>query len=326
MGADVPVFDDSNVATYMAPYMGGKPRAKRAILAMNMQGGSGYEIWQYLERRPAAAKSPLQIGDLGINVAFVKTRDVEHTYQRLQADGEQVLTQIQQEPGGGRCFYLADPYGNWLKVAEYDAWYANGRSEVGGIFGCAIGVTDIETSLGLYRDVLGYDQLVCDETGVFSDLDGLRGGTQSYRRVRLTHGLTRSGGFSDLFGPSELELIQCLDRQPTKVFADRYWGDLGFIHLCFDIRHMQALVEECAQKGFPFRVLSAPEFDMGGANGHWGYLEDPDGTLIEFVETHRVPIVAPLGLNIDLTRRDPRKPLPSWLIKALSLKRVKKFK
>jgi hypothetical protein len=60
---------------------------------------------------------------------------------------------------------------------------------------------------------------------------------------------------------------------------------------------------------------------MGDANGHWGYTEDADGTLIEFVETHKVPILKKLGLSIDLTKRDPHKPLPLWLIKALSLKR-----
>jgi hypothetical protein len=53
LGSDVVVFDDQNEATYMAPYMGGKPRNKRALLALNMLGGSGYEIWQYTDRKPS---------------------------------------------------------------------------------------------------------------------------------------------------------------------------------------------------------------------------------------------------------------------------------
>ena len=53
LGSDVRVFDDNNTATYMAPYMGGEPREKRAILAVNMQGGSGYEIWQHTGRKPS---------------------------------------------------------------------------------------------------------------------------------------------------------------------------------------------------------------------------------------------------------------------------------
>ena len=138
---------------------------------------------------------------------------------------------------------------------------------------------------------------------------------------------TKKAVFSKLFGKSEIELVQCLDAEPTKIFKDRYWGDMGFIHLCFDIRNMKALTEECDKKGFPFKVLSAESFDMGDANGHWGYIEDSDGTLIEFVETHRVPLVKSLGitLSIDLKKRNPLKPLPNWMIKAMNFKRVKKF-
>jgi hypothetical protein len=86
---------------------------------------------------------------------------------------------------------------------------------------------------------------------------------------------------------------------------------------------MKQLVAECNDRGFPFKVLSDESFDMGDANGHWGYLEDCDGTLIEFVETHKVPILKKLNWFINLKNRDPKKPLPNWLIKALSLKRVK---
>ena len=62
---------------------------------------------------------------------------------------------------------------------------------------------------------------------------------------------------------------------------------------------------------------------MGDAAGQFAYIEDPDGTLIEFVETHKVPLVKKLGLSINLQKRDPEKPLPRWMLKALSLMRVK---
>ena len=86
---------------------------------------------------------------------------------------------------------------------------------------------------------------------------------------------------------------------------------------------MKQLVRECADKGFPFRVLSDDAFEMGDANGHWGYLEDPDGTLIEFVETHRIPLIKKLNWYINLKNRNPLKPLPNWLISAMSFNRVK---
>ena len=43
---------------------------------------------------------------------------------------------------------------------------------------------------------------------------------------------------------------------------------------------------------------------MGEASGRFTYIEDPDGTLIEFVETHKVPVVARIGLYIDMNKRD----------------------
>ncbi len=323
LGADVSLFDDNNVATYMAQYMGGKPHKKRAILSINMQGGSGYEIWQFLDRKPSRPKNNLKLGDLGINVALIKSRNIKKSYSRLKSLGVNILTDIRKEPDLAKSFYIKDPGNNILKIKEFNSWYSDNGNDVGGSFGCLIGVSDIDNSLKLYSDILGYDQIVYDNCGIFSDLKDLPNGDSRFRRILLGHKSDRLGGFSKLFGDSQIELIQNLDSAPKKVFDDRYWGDIGFIHLCFDIRNMKALTEECAQKDFPFKVLSSESFDMGEANGHWGYIEDSDGTLIEFVETHKVPLIKPLGLYINLKKRDPDKPLPNWMIKALNFKRVK---
>lgn len=323
LGADVPVFEDDNVATHMAPYMGGEPHAKKAILAMNMQGGSGYELWQYTDRTPQPPKIPLQLGDLGINVAKVKSRDIEKSYRRLLSLGVEILTSVQTDPCGKQSFYILDPWNNIIQVKNSNSWYTDNQKDIGGVFGSTIGVSDIDNAQRLYAGVLGYDQVVYDKKGTFDDLHGLPSGGSKYRRMLLTHQNKRKGGFSQLFGPSQIELIQALDREPVKIYEDRYWGDIGFIHLCFDIRNMNDLVQECEATGFPFQVLSNPSFDMGDASGHWGYIEDPDGTLIEFVETHKVPLIKKLNWNINMKNRDPKKPLPNWLIKAMSLKRVK---
>ncbi len=323
LGADVSVFEDENVATDMAQYMGGQPHKKKAILSMNMQGGSGYEIWQYLDRKPTKPKTDLKIGDLGINVAVIKSRNIKTTYDRLKSLGVNILTDIWEGPDLNKSFHIKDPYNNILRIKEFNSWYADNGHDIGGTCGCLIGVSDIATSLKLYSDILGYDQVVYDNNGVFPDLKDLPNGDCRFRRILLGHKHDRLGGFSKLFGESQIELIQNLDAIPQKVFADRYWGDIGFIHLCFDIRNMKALTKECSQKNFPFKVLSEESFDMGEANGHWGYIEDSDGTLIEFVETHKVPLIKQLGLNINLKKRDPNKPLPNWMIKAMGLKRVR---
>jgi len=323
LGADVPVFDDNNTATYMAKYMGGKPRDKRAILAMNIEGGGGYEIWQYLNRTPAAAVNPIQLGDLGIHHIKIKTRNLQKAFDNLTQKGVHCLSKIVTGPDNQPTFYIQDPYGNILQVKEYDSWHTNKRLDTGGIYACTIGVSDIDASKKLYEDILGYDQEIYDKTGQFEDLQSMPGGQHTFRRVLLGHSKVRKGAFSELFGESQMELIQVMDREPVKIFQDRYWGDLGYIHLCFDIKNMDALVKECEEKGFPFQVLSNDSFDMGDANGHWGYIEDPDGTLIEFVETHKVPVIRKFNWYINLRKRKPTKPLPAWLTNAMAFNRVK---
>ena len=62
---------------------------------------------------------------------------------------------------------------------------------------------------------------------------------------------------------------------------------------------------------------------MGEAAGHFAYIEDPDGTLIEFVETHKIPILKKIGWYLDLTKRDALKPLPRWMLKSMGLNRKK---
>jgi len=323
LGSDVILFDDDNVATYMAPYMGGEPHKKRAILAMNMQGGGGFEIWQYLDREPSRPAQKLNLGDLGINFAKVKSKDITRSFDRLQKQKVAFLSGIETEPDGKKCFYINDPFDNIIQIKENASWYSNNKTDTGGISGCSIGVTNIDNSLKLYSDILGYDRVVYDCTDNFPELKKLPNGKGKFRRILLAHINNRTGGFSRLYGESQIELIQSIDTEPKKVFQDRYWGDIGFIHLCFDTRNFPEIIKECEAKGFPFRVLSDESFNMGESNGRFGYLEDPDGTLIELVEVFKIPLIKKLKWNINLKNRDPNKPLPDWLIKAMSIKRIK---
>ena len=192
--------------------------------------------------------------------------------------------------------------------------------------GAMIGVTNIEKSLEVYRDVLGYDVVVYDKTGTFDDLSHLLGGNGQFRRVLLKWSKPVEGAFSPLFVSGYIELVQALDRTPKKIFEGRYWGDPGFIQVCYDITNMDAFGEHCKQKGYPFTVDSCPDgvqFNMGDASGRFTYIEDPDGTLIEFVETYRVGIAKKLNLYLNLMKRNRQKPLPKLLFKAMRMNRMK---
>ena len=86
---------------------------------------------------------------------------------------------------------------------------------------------------------------------------------------------------------------------------------------------MEALKQECEAAGFPFTVDSGDTFDMGEAGGRFSYVEDPDGAWVEFVETHKVPVMKKIGWYINLKKRDPEKSLPRWMLKAMGMNRVK---
>ncbi|MEX2478391.1 MAG: VOC family protein [Gracilimonas sp.] len=323
-GMDIKVFEDAATAELMLPYTGGKPHDRTAILSLNMKGGGGFEIWQYTSRTPQSADFDILMGDLGINCGKIKSIDVAKNFKEMKSAGLNILTPLEKNPAGDLNFFVEDLYGNiWQVVKGLDFFKKKTPASTGGVVGAIIGSTDIESARKLYSDVLGYDEAVYDKTGKFADLKGLPGGEHEFRRVLLRHSKPRQGGFSQLFGPTEIELIEVKEREPRKIFKDRYWGDLGFIHLCFDIQGMDALEEDLKSNGFPFTVDSANSFDMGEAAGRFTYVEDPDGTLIEFVETHKVPIMKKIGWYIDMTKRDPKKNLPNWMIGALRFNRMK---
>jgi len=282
-------------------------------------GGGGAEIWQYTSRTGQKSKQAIEAGDLGIYISKFKSPDIQRSHDFLSKENK--VSEILTTPEGQQHFYLKDPDDNIVEIVSSSSWFNKKISHSGGVCGVTIGVSDIDNSLDFYNKVLGYDTVVYDETGSFDDFDFFAKSGQ-FRRVLLRHSEKRSGSFSKLFGDTELELIQSLDRTPKKIFEGRMWGDIGYIHLCFDITGMDALRGRCLANGCPFTVDSG-DFDMGEAAGQFAYIEDPDGTLIEFVETHKVPIMKKLGWYLDLRKRPAGKALPNWMVKAMGLSRVK---
>ncbi|MFM9673596.1 hypothetical protein, partial [Streptomyces galilaeus] len=80
---------------------------------------------------------------------------------------------------------------------------------------------------------------------------------KTFTRVLLKKPLSNKGAFSKLLGSIQLELIEIKDSSPKKIYANRYWGDCGFIHLCFDVLNMNTLKGICTSKGYHFTVDSA---------------------------------------------------------------------
>jgi len=320
-GFDVKILEDDTVAERMLPYTGGQAQKRHACIAVNLQGGGGLEIWQYSERKPQPPRFKTAIGDTGVFAAKIKCRHIHTFYHHLSTRGIE-CSPLSEDPSGSPCFYVEDPFGNTFQIIERKDIFINDHKLCGGIAGAMVGVSDMDKSIRFYQEILGYDKLIYDVTGSFDDWQTMPGSFENYRRVLLGKKEAPKSAFSGLLGSNTIELVQPLDRKPRKIFENRFWGDPGFIQICYDVTGMDALKAFCASKDVSFTVDSCPNgehFDMGEASGRFTYVEDPDGSLIEFVETHKVPVAARFGLYIDMDKRNKKRPLPKLLFRIMGL-------
>ena len=135
-GFDIPLIDDSGVAGSMLPYTGNEPRRRRAILAINLQGGGGLEIWQYADRTPAPAAFEPTLGDLGFFAAKLRAARLDAAFDHLRAspeggaDGEGARP-VGRDPRGVEHFFVLDPFGNLFQVVSGPRPFGKTRSPAG---------------------------------------------------------------------------------------------------------------------------------------------------------------------------------------------------
>lgn len=316
LGMEALVFDDVADAVLMTQFTGNKVRRRRATLTLNMQGGGGSELWQHLNGAPQLPPVPAQLGDLGITTVKLNCSDVAAAHDRLTKMRKCTVGEVTKDIQGDPHFHIQDPFGNTFEVMVAEERFSKTRHATGGVGGVVIGVSDMERSLPLYRDVLGISETVYDHTAIEAR-------EQHLRRVLLRKRSKGEGAFGRLLGSVQVELVQDLNERRTHVYKGRYWGDPGFIHVCMDVLDMEGLKGHAAAHGVHFAVDSEDTFAMESAGGRFCYIEDPDGTLIELVETHRVPVAKKWGLFLDLKKRDMHKPLPDWIVRLLALSKVK---
>lgn len=324
-GTDIKVVDDFGVAERMLPYTGGKPRPRRAILSINIKGGGGFEVWEPKDNNITPPSEPAMLGDKGISVCKLKSNCIEKAFDHIKSlEGAKLISDIIPAPYGVRHFYLTDPYGNIFEVVEDSYVFVNDKLyTIGGTHGVCAGVTDMDKSIAYYARLIGYDKVIYDETGEFEDLKLLPGGEGRFRRVLIAPSSPTQGPLSELYGTGCIELLQAFDRTPKKIFEGRMWGDPGFIQICYDVRNMEGMRERIQSLGGDFVCDSGIDFKMETADGRFTYVEDPDGTLIELVETFKIPILKKCGIFLNLSNKDSKKALPRIITKSLRFMRVK---
>jgi catechol 2,3-dioxygenase-like lactoylglutathione lyase family enzyme len=322
-GMSTLVFEDTSTADLMQQYTGDRVHKRHAVLSLNMAGGGGFEIWQFLSRQPAPQNANMCLGDAGIYAVKIKARNIEKAHEHFKKIKTLNVSAVSLCPENNQHFLVTDKYNNRFDIIESNSWFKKNKSICGGVCGAVIGVNDMDEAVYFYKNVFGINETVFDKTDHFSDFPQTAP-DKLYRRVLLKKSTSKKGAFANLLGFTSIELVELKNGESNHIFKNRYWGDCGFIHLCFDVFDMDALKLNAEKFGYHFSVDSNASFSMGSSAGRFCYIEDPCGTLIELVETHKVPILKKLGLFLDLTKRKAKKPLPNWVIGLMALNKIKK--
>ncbi|TCZ74069.1 VOC family protein [Flaviaesturariibacter aridisoli] len=111
-GMDTPVFDDVAEARLMTRYTGGQIYRRQALLSLNLEGGGGFEIWQFQNREPARPAEQPKYGDLGIYSAKIKCPDIRSAFSAFSGNAEITTPSLQTDPRGKEFFFVRDRHGN----------------------------------------------------------------------------------------------------------------------------------------------------------------------------------------------------------------------
>lgn len=322
-GLNIPFFDSVQPAPLMDVYTRNATITKRASMVMNLQGGCALEVIQPTSCKPQPCAFEVCPGDFGIVITQIKCADVLAAHRQCKLLGAPAITRVYNTEQWGQTFYMTDLDENRWQFVQSDEWYTKGKHFSGGVAGCTIGVSDMSTAMALYSGLLGYDRVLSDQSGVFDDWSELPQGNKEYRRVKLTQGNRPGGGFAKVMGATTIELVHDLSGSGRFIFQDRIWGDIGFAHVGFDVKGMTQLGKDLGNAGYPFTCDSRSVLNMGNTKVHCTYIHDKDRTLLELIEVYKVPIMEKWGLYLNVEKRDPMKPLPDFMLKALRFSRIK---
>ena len=105
-GVNVKIFEEAAEAPLMTRYTGGEVHSRTATLALSMDGGGGFEIWQFTSRNTNKADFDIQLGDYGMIACKIKSRDLGATYNNMMNNGVETASEILQSPDGKSHFFV----------------------------------------------------------------------------------------------------------------------------------------------------------------------------------------------------------------------------
>lgn len=143
---------------------------------------------------------------------------------------------------------------------------------INGIHHTCITVSDLERSIEFYRDVLGLELVMTEESERSGD-DRSKALGVARAKVRLA--VLRAG-------EAQVELIEYAN-VPGRTY-DRNNNDIGAMHIAFRVDDIDAVYQRLFDQGVRFTSppRTVPAGPMEG--WRWTYLFDPDGVSLELLQ------------------------------------------
>lgn len=319
-GMDIPFFDSIQPAPLMRVFTRNEVVTKRASMVMNLKGGCAMEVIEPTSFKAKPLPADFQLGDIGIFAVHMRMNDPQKAL--MSVEDSHVKSGLSKDPCGKERFLIQDPDGLYFLAVEDAQVFRKNESQIGGVSGLSIGVSNIASAKEFYA-LLGFDQVLYQGNGIYPDLAGFPGGDQAVDRLILRTARPAAGPFGAVIGYTQLELICTPQRKVQKIFRGRIWADTGFVHLGLDVLNMKGLQALFVGKGIPIRCDSNEALSMGQTKVHCAYVCDPDGILIELIEVFKIPLIEKWGLFLNVHGKRSGKHLPKWLVGLLRFSKIK---
>jgi catechol 2,3-dioxygenase-like lactoylglutathione lyase family enzyme len=260
----------------------------RMRIARLKLGDEFIELTEYLAPKGRPIPVDSRSHDRWFQHIAIITSDMERAYQLLRkhkvehaSTGPQRLPDWNKNAGGIKAFYFKDPDGHPLEILQFPAgkgeakWHRTSDKLFLGIDHTAIVVSDTETSLNFYRDLLGLR--VAGESENYG-IEQERLNNVFGARLRIT-ALRASAGMGIEF----LEYLAPRDGRPMP--ADKRANDL--VHRQTTLVTTDAKTAAQQLRLGKYAVVSSgvvgiPEGELGFRKGF--LVRDPDGHVMQLVE------------------------------------------
>jgi catechol 2,3-dioxygenase-like lactoylglutathione lyase family enzyme len=242
-------------------------------------GGEFIELTEFLAPRGRPVPLDTRANDLWFQHIAIITSDMDRAYKRLRehrvqhaSSGPQRLPDWNKNAGGIQAFYFRDPDGHHLEILSFppdkgnEKWHETTEKLFLGIDHTAIVISDTETSLRFYRDVLGL-RVAGESENYGSEQEHLNNVFGA--RLRIT-------ALRAAAGPG-VELLEYLAPRDGRPFpADEKANDL----MHWRTKFLANRVNEAEQA---LRENRSPMISTGVVNGSIVF-RDPDGHAIQVAQ------------------------------------------